>query len=550
MKEKLDRAIISMQQAGFLEEQLSRATELRERLRRRELVISVIGQFKRGKSSLLNALLNEDLLPVGIVPLTTAVTEIRRSDSFRAVVRFASGTVREIGRGELPDYISEQKNPQNQKGVAVVKLWTEHGPFGPGFTLVDTPGVGSVHQHNTETSYAYVEKSDAVLFLLSVDSPVSAMERDFLLKAREHAAKFYFAVNKTDTISEENLEEFLSYCRSVLSEAIGLEVTLYPLSAKTGKGVSFLAKKLAGDLRASHDELLTVSASIKLKALIEQARAKLALYLKAAAIPAGELKMKLIQIREKQAELMALSDEVHILTKQQTERLVERIGERLDMKITEMRPHLEGEAERIYEDLKALPSRQFEPQLLSRLEGVIDDQLAMLNNEGLVMLDEGYAAIVQALNEKASVTARFVSGLVKEQFGLNYPIAVRNFTVSEQSDFFIRFGQQGGFLLRPDVFVHLLPRARANRKIYHRSMKQMIGDIDRNKNNMIYNYRYKMQESLRTLCGQLAADIASLNSELDRLLTYVEEGHKDQSEKSRQRKQRLMLLMQQLKGLS
>ncbi|NMD42817.1 MAG: hypothetical protein GYA86_05865 [Firmicutes bacterium] len=549
MKKKLDRAIALMQQASFLEEQLSRATELRERLRGRELVISVIGQFKRGKSSLLNALLNEDLLPVGIVPLTTAVTEIRRSDSFRAVVRFASGTVREIGRSELPDYISEQKNPRNQKGVAVVKLWTEHGPFGPGITLVDTPGVGSIHQHNTETSYAYVEKSDAVLFLLSVDSPVSAMERDFLLKAREHAAKFYFAVNKTDTISEDNLEEFLSYCRSVLSEAIGLEVTLYPLSAKTGEGVTFLAEKLAGDLRASHDELLAASASIKLKALIAQARAKLALYLKAAAIPAGELKMKLLQIREKQAELGALSDEVHILTKRQTEWLVERLGERLDMKITEMRPQLEGEVERLYRELQALPSRQFEPQLLAGLEGVMDEQLTMLNSEGLMMLGEGYAAIVQALNEKASVTARFVSGLVKEQFELDYPIAVRNFTVSERSDFFIRFGRQGGLLLRPDVFVHLLPRARANRKIYHRAMKQMVGDLDRNKNNMIYNYRYKMQESLRVLCGQFTADISSMNRELDRLLARMEEGHKEQSKELFKRKQRLMLLMQQLEGL-
>ena len=140
-----------MEQVDFLEGQVSRATELRERLYERELIISVIGQFKRGKSSLINALLGEELLPVGIIPLTTTVTEIRRGDGFRAVVRFSDDSEQETNRENLPDYISEQKNPGNQKNVAEVKLWTKHISFGAGITLVDTPGVGSIHQHNTQT---------------------------------------------------------------------------------------------------------------------------------------------------------------------------------------------------------------------------------------------------------------------------------------------------------------------------------------------------------------------------------------------------------------
>ena len=395
-----------------------------------------------------------------------------------------------------------------------------------------------------------LEEVTRCLFLLSVDSPVSEMERDFLLKARDHAAKFYFAVNKTDTISEKDLEDFLSYCKGVLSEATGLGITLYPVSARTGEGVPLLAEKLAGDLYLSHEELLESSVSMKLEAVIAQAQAKIALYLKAAAIPAGELEMKLKQIREKQSELTAFSDEVQLLARQQTERLVERIHERMEVRIRKSRPEIEGGSERLYQKLKDLPSRQFEPQLLDGLKILMDNQLTGLDSEGLTILEEGYAAIVQALNKKAEDTARFISCLVKEQFELDYPIVTRNYTVSERSDFFIRFGRQGGLLLHPDVFVHLLPRARANKKIYHRTMKQMFGDIDRNKNNMVYNYRYKMQESLRTLCGQFVADISLMNGELDRLLAHVEEGHKDQSEELRQREQRMMLLMQQLERSS
>lgn len=119
MIEKLDRAIALMEQTSLLEDQASRALELRNRLRERELIISVIGQFKTGKSSLINALLGEDFLPVGIIPLTTVVTEIRRAENFQAVVSFANGSEQEIRRDDLLDYISEQKNPDNEKQVSV-----------------------------------------------------------------------------------------------------------------------------------------------------------------------------------------------------------------------------------------------------------------------------------------------------------------------------------------------------------------------------------------------------------------------------------------------
>lgn len=546
MKSRLNNAIALMKQAEFLREQVAQASELWERLRGRELIVSVVGQFKRGKSSLINALLDDRLLPVGIIPLTTAVTEIRWGDGFRAIVCFTDGTEREVERDELPDYISELKNPGNQKNVAVVRLWTEHTPFGVGITLVDTPGVGSIHQHNTETSYAYIEKSDAILFLLSVDSPVSAVERDFLLRAREHAAKFYFAVNKTDTISWESLDEFLTYCRGVLSETIGFHAVLYPISTKSGEGVPLLAQRLSDDLRASHDELLEASISIKLEAVIAQAKAKLVLYLKAAAIPANQLEVKLAQIRMKQLELTALSDEVEILANRQTERLVDSIHERLDAKIGGMRPEVEREAERLYEALQELPSKQFELQLPVRLERIMRDRLTVLNAEGLEMLDAGYADIVKALNEKAEQTARFLSGMVKDQFGLDYPVSVKEFYVSERSDFRIRLGRSGSPFLNVDALTHLLPKAKANRRIFDRAMKQMFDDLARNKTNMVYNYRYKMQESLRILCGMFSADIFRMSTELDGLLGHVGQSLQSQSEEQRQMEGKYALLVRQL----
>ena len=549
MREKLNRAIALLEQADFLGDQVFRASVLRERLYERELIVSVIGQFKRGKSSLINALLGEELLPAGIIPLTAAVTEIRRGSAFRAVVCFSDGSEQDIHPENLPEYISEQKNPGNQKNVSMVKIWTEHIPFASGIVLADTPGVGSVHQHNTQTSHDYIKKSDAVLFLLSSDSPVSETERDFLLKARENAAKFYFAVNKTDMISEDNLTEFISYCKAVLSEAVGWDVSLYPLSARTGDGVPILAETLARDLEDSYGGLLEKSVSIKLDSILAGADTKLALYLKAAAIPAAELKEKLTKIRERQAELTAFSDEVQILTKQHTKRLVDRIREHLDTEIKETQTDAYNKAELLFEKLAALPPRQFEPKLSEELEFVMRERLGRLNEEGLVMLDEGYSDIVRVLGKKADETAQFVSDMVKEQFGLDCPVPAREFSVSERSDFFIRFSRRSGFLQITDAFVRILPKVKANRIIYERALSKMAGDLERSKNNMVYNYGYKMQESLRTMCGELAAEISRMNSELDDLLCHIEQSRNIRSEEFKQTEEKLIKLRLQLDEL-
>lgn len=550
MIKTLDKAIALMKHAGFLENQILLASELRERLNDRELVISVIGQFKRGKSSLINALLGYDLLPVGIIPLTTVITEIRYGSSFKAAVRFADGSESVINKDELSDYISEQKNPNNQKRVEAVKLWTEHNPFESNVTLVDTPGVGSIHQHNTQTSYSYVEKSDAVLFLLSVDSPVSESEREFLLKARENASKFYFAVNKTDTITEDNLKEFLSYCKSVLSEVIGSDVSLYSLSAKTGEGIHSFLAKLINDLQSSHDNLLEESVLKKLDNILVQSISRIALYTKAEAIPLNELKMKLKQIKEKQTEIMVFYDDVKVLAKLQAEKLVNKICAYLDARIGEIKLSAENETRNLYEQLKALPSRQFEQKLLAGLESIIHDKVEELNAEGLKMLDEGYAVIVGELNEKAESATLFVSNMIKDQFGLDYPVSLKEFSVSERNDFYIRVSQNSKFLIDTDAFIHILPRTTANKKIYVRALKKMFDDLERNKNNIAYNCGYKMQESLRTMCSDFADDIIRIRDDLNELLAHVLREHKGKSEKVQKEEDKLIQLVRQLHELN
>ena len=181
-----------------------------DKLSNSNMTIAVIGQFKRGKSTLSNCILGKNYMPVGIVPITSAVTKVVYGKQ-SAEVCFENGEIRPVEIDELSAYISEQENAKNELGVKEVVIHSESEFLKNGITYVDTPGVGSFHKNNTEVAYDYMKESDAVIFLLSVDSPINQIEIDFLQSTKEYAGKFYFAVNKMDTVSAEDLEAYTSY---------------------------------------------------------------------------------------------------------------------------------------------------------------------------------------------------------------------------------------------------------------------------------------------------------------------------------------------------
>ncbi|MBR3718342.1 MAG: dynamin family protein, partial [Firmicutes bacterium] len=140
--------------------QTARAAGLREKLEDQSITVSVIGQFKRGKSCLVNALLGEDILPTGIVPITSAATKIRYGEP-SCSVRFFNGVVKPVSESELSHYINEQENPGNLLGVDCVDMTATSDFLKDGLTLVDTPGIGSYHKNNTDAAYAFIKESDA-----------------------------------------------------------------------------------------------------------------------------------------------------------------------------------------------------------------------------------------------------------------------------------------------------------------------------------------------------------------------------------------------------
>ncbi len=258
--------------------ELKRTEDLIDKIENHRMTVSVIGQFKRGKSMLVNSVLGDRILPIGIVPVTAVVTTIDHGER-AARVRFDNGIVEEIAFEDMASYIDEQSNSDNHLKVRQVMVYSPSDFLKDGITLVDTPGVGSVHQKNTDEAYAFVKESDAVIFMLSVDSPINQIEVDFLKNASEFASKFYFVVNKIDQIDSSDLEAYVGYCSTLIKKLMGTdEIQLFTVSAKTGQGVEDLKEAIRSDCDTRMREIVEKSAVLKMKDIGKSALSQIMLY--------------------------------------------------------------------------------------------------------------------------------------------------------------------------------------------------------------------------------------------------------------------------------
>ena len=114
--------------------------ELREKVETNTFNLVVVGQFKRGKTSLINALLGANILPVAVVPLTSISTVITYGNALNIKVFFNEGTTLDITPESLQDYVTEKGNPKNIKDVSEVIITYPSPYLKEGVRLIDTPG--------------------------------------------------------------------------------------------------------------------------------------------------------------------------------------------------------------------------------------------------------------------------------------------------------------------------------------------------------------------------------------------------------------------------
>ncbi len=148
------------------------------------------------------------------------------------MVTFLDDRRREIPLADIAQYVTEKQNPENKLRVKEVEVFYPSDYLKDGVCIVDTPGVGSVFQHNTDVAYGYLPYADAGIFLVTPDPPMGESEHRFLQDVRDQVNKIFFVLNKADRVDEADLQESLEFTAAVLNRDLGRTVEVLPVSAK------------------------------------------------------------------------------------------------------------------------------------------------------------------------------------------------------------------------------------------------------------------------------------------------------------------------------
>jgi GTP-binding protein EngB required for normal cell division len=182
---------------------LQRFREATEQLAGLFLLV-IAGEFNSGKSSFINALLGERVLPEGVTPTTDRINLLRHGP--------------EVSEHALEAYLLERTHP--------AELLRE-------LSVVDTPGTNAVVRRHEELTRDFVPRADLVLFVTSADRPFSESEREFLERIREWGKKIVFIVNKIDILAgPADREEVLTYVRENATTLLGETPQVFPVSAR------------------------------------------------------------------------------------------------------------------------------------------------------------------------------------------------------------------------------------------------------------------------------------------------------------------------------
>ena len=214
-QELLERLAVALERFGsdVAGEDIRRFQEAREQLSGLFLLV-IAGEFNSGKSSFINALLGERVLPEGVTPTTDRINILRHG----AVV---SEQLREA-------YLLERTHPAD-----VLRE----------INIVDTPGTNAIIRRHEELTRDFVPRSDLVLFVTSADRPFTESEREFLEQIREWGKKVVFIVNKIDILTRpEEREQVIRFVREHATTLLGETPEIFAVSARR-----------AMDARASRD---------------------------------------------------------------------------------------------------------------------------------------------------------------------------------------------------------------------------------------------------------------------------------------------------------
>jgi GTPase Era involved in 16S rRNA processing len=244
---------------------------LLDRMESAAFEVGVFGRVSSGKSSLLNYILQTDVLPIGVTPVTAIPTRISHGPVAEAGIEFAEAQPQIIPLSLLAEFATEQKNPSNKKHVTriFVKLPSER--LAEGVTFVDTPGLGSLAVAGAEETIAYLPRCDLGIVLIDASAGLTPDDLIVVQALYQAGASAMILISKADLFSDPDRERMVAYVKANLCSALRIEPSVHAVSV-SGADAALYDAWFENELRpflAQHQELAITSQKRKIVALRE-----------------------------------------------------------------------------------------------------------------------------------------------------------------------------------------------------------------------------------------------------------------------------------------
>ena len=481
--------------------------------------IALLGRFKSGKSSFLNSLIGKDIVPVGVLPLTAVITRISYGIEDKAEIIFLDGQIKEIPIANLPDYVTEERNPENEKKVDRVDLKLSLLREYPNIQFVDTPGLGSAHQHNTATSKNWLPRVSAAFLAISVDHPLSEEDIELLKDLEKHTPEVNILLTKIDTATSEEVEKVIGFMLTQIRQRLNSAPRIFPFSNRPGYEAARLAifrfiRESIGAQQAAKAEKICL---YKLGVIAAECHRCLLLGVSAAKADQESRRLLIQRIKKERELLSEIQNELRAIS----DNLKKRLREEALNTFNQLRPWvLKIMRDQLKEDIQGWRGgleKTFEnylrwekDTLIAKLNPISEEYGSNIRDTYVQMSVDGCSRVVRAFQDR-------LAREIEQALHVQFPGALFEAKVQEPEIPDVYF--ETSFMTSWLVFSFLIPmgifRPLVNRKFFRR----LSWDVELNLNRLALQWIEALSISIDNVAQQASAFINREIGTIDNLLS-------------------------------
>jgi GTP-binding protein EngB required for normal cell division len=205
-----------------------------DRLEDKSFEIAIFGRVSSGKSSLLNAVLETDVLPVGVTPITAVPTRLVYGESPAVHVWFANRTPERFEISQLPEFVAEQLNPGNEKHVTRIVVQLTSARLRDGIAFVDTPGLGSLATRGAAETLAYLPRCDLGVVLIDAGSALTPDDLQTIQILYDAAVPATVLLSKADLLTPQERLRVIEYVKDHIKKELNFNLAVHAVSVMSG----------------------------------------------------------------------------------------------------------------------------------------------------------------------------------------------------------------------------------------------------------------------------------------------------------------------------